>query len=46
MAAIVDQMLDLDPLARPTPGEAKAALGELFRNVGDEKHSFSIFYTN
>jgi serine/threonine-protein kinase len=45
LAALTDRMLHLDPAARPTADEAKAAFDDIFESVGDQKHSLSIFYS-
>jgi len=46
IAAIVDRMLDLDPVVRPTREEAKGVLEEIFEDIGAEKYSTSIFYAS
>ncbi len=46
VAATVEQMLDLDPLRRPTIEECQEAFDGVFDHLGDEKYSIYIFYQN
>lgn len=45
VAAIVEQMLDLDPMNRPTLDEVQEAFNGVFQHIGEEKHGLSIYYT-
>ncbi len=44
LSETVDRMLDLDPLKRPTLGEAQAAFDSVFDELGNQKSTMSIFY--
>ncbi len=44
MAVIIDRMLDLDPLRRPTLDEVQEAFNGVFQHIGNKKYTTSIFY--
>jgi hypothetical protein len=44
IAAIVENMLDLDPKRRPNTDEVQSAFDGVFQHIGDEKHQLSVFY--
>jgi len=44
IAKIVDRMLELDPSKRPSLDAVRGAFAEVFRSIGDQKYSISVFY--
>jgi len=44
LAATVERMLDLDPMRRPNLEECRTAFDGLFQDLGEDKHTISVFY--